>query len=64
MERAILSWLLDQMYEGGDIYGFKKFWQGSLIWLLLGLFVLINLLIMTGTLSRGFKRLVADRDHE
>ena len=56
------EWLEWAMYRGCGVRGLRLFWQGQTIWLLLGLFMFVNLLIPIRIMVRSFRRSVIDRD--
>lgn len=64
MSRTIWDWLVEELgWHYGDIGGLGRFWRGNMVWVLLGLFLLVNLLILAGIWVRAFKRPIVDRDY-
>ena len=62
LSQAIWDWLVWALGWEYDVAGLGLFWRGSMIWLLLGLFALVNLSILVGILVRAFRGPTVDRD--
>jgi hypothetical protein len=56
MDDPIWRWLMDAWFEGGDLWGFSKFWQGTALWFLLWSFAALNFSILCIALMRAFRK--------
>lgn len=61
--QAIWDWLVWELGWDCDVASLGRFWRGNMIWLLLGLFAMVNLGILVGILARAFRVPPVDRNY-